>query len=208
VRPINETRLKTTYEYILGFQAAYGRTPTFREIMRDCDYVSISTVKQDITRLKERGFLSKDKEYSSISLIDKAQVGSVHGAGVLGSVRCGQPGLAVEDLEYTVALPNQIFGNKEQFILHAKGPSMIKKGIFDGDLIVVTKQETAAIGDIVVALIDDEATVKELAKTKDGAKYLKAANDDRDYDVYPEGDFKILGIVRHTIHTVKDVDLS
>jgi len=143
MRPVNESRLKTTFEYILKFQSTYGRTPTFREILNECDYVSISTVKQDITRLKQRGLLVKDKAYSSIELMAQAQVGDVHGAGVVGAIRCGQPGLAVEDLEYTVALPNQIFGNREQFILHAKGPSMIKKGIFDGDLIVVTKQETA-----------------------------------------------------------------
>lgn len=200
MRTVNEDRLKKTYEYILDFLKENGRSPSFREILKDCSYAGLSSVQADINRLKRRGLLLEDN--NKISLPYNAQMGSFHGANILGTVRCGQPSPAIEDIEAAVVLPDEIFGRGDQFILHAEGESMIKKGIFDGDLLVVEKRADASLGDTVVALLGDEATTKVLAK-KNGKFYLKAANDNHEkYDVYPKGEFTILGVVKYVIHEV------
>lgn len=204
MRAVNEDRLKKTYEYIRKFQNENGRSPSFREILDDCQYVGLSSVQADINRLKERGLLLRDNK--KVSLPNNAQTGTFHGANILGTVRCGQPSPTIEDIESTVVLPDEIFGKGDQFILHAEGESMIKKGIFDGDLLVVEKRPVASIGETVVALLGDEATTKVLAK-KEGKYYLMAANEDHEqYDVYPEGEFTILGVVKYVIHAVPEKD--
>lgn len=167
MRPVNEERLSALYNYIFDFQEKKGKTPTFRDLARNLGYAGVSSVQADITRLRERGLLSYEKKFSSVELKGRKQIGDFHGAKILGTVRCGQPSTAYEDVEAVVVLPDEFFGKKEHFLLHAKGSSMIKRGIFDGDLLVVTKTSEAKLGDTVVALIGDEATTKILAM-KDG----------------------------------------
>lgn len=208
MQPINEERLNRLYNYIGEYQEQYGRMPSFRELVHDLGYVGVSSVQADVKRLRDRGLLSYRKKYTSVEFQGKKKIGAFHGAKILGTVRCGQPSAAYEDIEATVVLPDEIFGKKEHFLLHAKGPSMIKRGIFDGDLLVVTKTNNANIGDTVVALIGDDATTKILEKQKDGRLYLKAANDDRKYDVYPSTDFTIMGIVENVIHPIPKIDVS
>ena len=206
MRPIDEKRLERVYKYIVEFQNANGRTPTYREIQKDCKYSTTSVIAADINRLRQRNLLSQGEEYQPIMLPVNQRISRIQGASILGAVRCGQPNQAIENIESTVALPEEIFGSGEHFILHAKGDSMIKRGIFDGDLIVVEKRETAELGEVVVALIGDEATTKVLAKKK-GKFYLKPANDKYE-DICPEEGFKILGVVRNTIHTVPGRDYN
>lgn len=209
MRPINEDRLRSTLEYITKFQISEGRAPTYREIKEDCGYSSLSCVSADINRLKERGLLDDDKSsgWNSIKLPNNLQSKGTHNTLIVGAVPCGQPTPAMEDIEAAVALPDAIFGCADHVILHAKGPSMIKRGIFDGDLLVVSRQEDAKYGQTVIALLEGgETTCKIFSKRSNGKPYLKAANDDEDkngrriYDVYPTGDWKIYGVVDYVIH--------
>ena len=127
---------------------------------------------------------------------------------IVGSCPCGEPVLAVENIVATVALPVEIFGAEQHFILKAKGNSMIKRGIFDGDLMVVKVQKSANVGEVVIARVNnEEATAKVLAK-KNGKYYLKPANDEVDkygervyQDIHPKGEWEILGVVDNVIHS-------
>ena len=209
MRPINEERLRSTLEFITQFQISEGKTPTYRQIKEECGYSSLGSVSADINRLKERGLLDEDSTsgWNSIKLPNNLQSQGTHNSLIVGAVPCGQPSPAIEDIEAAVALPDAIFGCADHVILHAKGPSMIKRGIFDGDLLVVNRQEDAEYGQTVIALLEGgESTCKILAKRSNGKPYLKAANDEvnekgrRIYDVFPVGEWRIYGVVDYVIH--------
>ena len=152
MRPINEGRLRSTLEFITRFQISEGKTPTYRQIKEECGYSSLGSVSADINRLKERGLLDEDSTsgWNSIKLPNNLQSQGTHNTLIVGAVPCGQPSPAIEDIEAAVALPDAIFGCADHVILHAKGPSMIKRGIFDGDLLVVNRQEDAEYGQTVI----------------------------------------------------------
>ena len=208
MRNVNEDRLQKTLKYILEYQKENSKTPTYRQIQKECGYTSLGTVAADVARLKQRHLIESSNEggWSSIKLPNRLSVEDKHNCFICGAVPCGRPSPAIEDIEATVALPDAIFGRADHIILHATGPSMIKRGIFDGDLLVVRKQPTAKLGDTVIAMLDDgESTCKILAE-KNGKYYLRAANDEvneigkRKYDVYPESDWSIFGVVDFVIH--------
>lgn len=209
MRPINEDRLQKTLDFINRFQVDEGRTPTYREIKEGCKYSSLGSVSADINRLKERRLIESDSTngWKSIKLPVNLQSKGSHNTLIVGAVPCGQPSPAIEDIEAAVSLPDAIFGKADHVILHATGPSMIKRGIFDGDLLVVRRQQTAEYGDTVIAMIEGgETTCKILEKGKNGKPYLKAANDTvndkgrRVFDVHPKGEWEIYGVVDFVIH--------
>ena len=173
MRNVNEDRLQKTLKYILEYQKENSKTPTYRQIQKECGYTSLGTVAADVARLKQRHLIESSNEggWSSIKLPNRLSVEDKHNCFICGAVPCGQPSPAIEDIEATVALPDAIFGCADHIILHATGPSMIKRGIFDGDLLVVRKQPTAKLGDTVIAMLDDgESTCKILAE-KNGKYY-------------------------------------
>lgn len=209
MRPINEDRLQKTLDFINQFEIDEGRTPTYREIKDCCNYSSLGSVSADINRLKERRLIESDSTngWKSIKLPANLQSKGSHNTLIVGAVPCGQPSPAIEDIEAAVALPDEIFGNADHVILHATGPSMIKRGIFDGDLLVVRRQKTAEFGETVIAMLEGgETTCKILEKGKNGKPYLRAANDTvnergrRVYDVLPKGEWEIYGVVDFVIH--------
>lgn len=210
MRRFDEVKLNEVYEYIYGCQKRERRSPTFREIAAACDISSTSWVSNLVNVLSERGQIELEKcgNKRVISIPNNLSVGTTRNASIVGSCPCGAPVLAVENIISTVALPTEIFGDSEHIILKANGNSMIKRGIFDGDLMVVKVQDTANVGDVVIARVNcEEATAKVLA-FKNDRYYLKPANDARDKsgepiykDIYPEGEWDIIGIVDHVIHS-------
>ncbi len=209
MRPINEERMRSTLEYIQDYQKANGKSPTYRQIKEDCRYNTINTVALDVARLKERGLLESDCStgFNRIGLPFKFGANESHNSLIVGAVQCGQPSPAIEDIEAAVSLPDAIFGRADHIILHAKGPSMIKRGIFHGDYLVVRRQESAELGQTIIAMLEDgQTTCKILAKDDRGKFYLMAANDTVDekgrriYDVNPKVDWKIYGVVDYVIH--------
>ena len=209
MRTIDESKLNEVYEYILSSQQNDKRIPSIREIAQACDIKSTGWVSNLISVLAERGKveLTYNGNRRSISIPVNLNVGETRKASFVGSCPCGEPVLAVENIIATVALPVEIFGKSEHIILRAKGRSMIKRGIFDGDLMVVRVQNTAKVGDVVIARVnDEEATAKVLAK-KGSRYYLKPANDEVDEngnpmyaDIFPKGDWDIIGVVDNVIH--------
>lgn len=152
-----------------------GYAPSVREICKALDLKSTSTVHGYLSRLEKKGLIQKaalkprtlrivdeeeEKEkpfYTSKEMVD---------VPIVGKVTAGVPILAVENIEDTFPLPIDFVGNSETFMLKVRGDSMIDAGILDGDLVLVKKQNNAENGDIVVALIEDEATVKKFYKEK------------------------------------------
>ena len=208
MRIIDEDRLKNTLDFILDYQKTEGKTPTYRQIQHSCNYTSLGTVAADVARLKKRNLIDSDNStgWNSIKLPSKLDSSKTHNTLVVGSVRCGEPSTALEDIEASVALPDAIFGCADHVILHAVGPSMIKRGIFDGDLLVVRRQCVADFGQTVIAILEGGDSTCKIYASRNGKPYLKAANDTVDncgkrvYDVHPKTEWTIYGVVDYVIH--------
>ena len=152
-----------------------GYAPTVREICQALNLKSTSTVHGYLARLEKRGLIQKNAlKPRTIRVINKMNMAEqkfytskeMVDVPIVGKVTAGAPILAVENIEDSFPLPIDFVGNSETFMLRVRGDSMIDAGILDGDLVLVKKQDTANNGDIVVALIEDEATVKKFYKEK------------------------------------------
>ncbi len=155
------------FEYITGTIEREGYAPTVRDIQNALGIKSTSTVHAYLTRLEEKGLIRKDPGKSR-TISTGVPNGKSHSVRVpiLGQVRAGQPILAVENHEGYLDVPvGQLSGSREGlFALRVTGDSMIEAGILDGDLLVVRQESSADNGDIVVALVEDSATVKTFYK--------------------------------------------
>lgn len=202
MKPINEARITRTFEFIRAYREKYERTPTVRVIMKECGYSSYSMVDTDIKRLKERGMLTADEDGKLLFNSD-ADRAKITPSMLVGTVHCGTPAEAQEEVEAYISLPTAVFGNdKNLVLLHAKGNSMIDKSIYDGDILVVRKQPNADVNDVIIAcLCDGEATCKTLKKDDDGIFYLHPENPEYD-DIVPCEGWSIYGIVKQVIHTL------
>lgn len=156
-----------------------GYGPTVREVCQDLGLSSPSTVHVHLKALEEKGYIKRDPLKSrSISLtysldeentspkILRPEFGNVVNVPLVGNVAAGEPILAEENITDTFTLPTEIVGDSPSFMLSVRGDSMIEAGINDGDYVVVKEQPVADNGDIVVAIIDDGATVKRFYKEK------------------------------------------
>ena len=187
MRPISEKQ-KRIYDFIIDFTTSHGYPPSVREIGNAVGLRSPSTVHTHINTLVERGLLQKDdRKTRALSLPNGMMPGHVP---LIGDVTAGQPILAYEqDKGYVRYQPD---GSGDHFALLVLGESMINAGILDGDYVVVRAQKTAENGQIVVALLDDEATVKRYHRDK-GEIWLLPENDD--YEPIAANGCEILGVV-------------
>lgn len=215
MRRIDEVKLNEVYQYICDCHATERKSPTYREIATACNINSTGWVSSLVQILEERGLIELEKQGNRrvISVPDNLSIGNSINASIVGSCPCGDPILAVENIISTVSLPVEIFGAEEHFILKATGNSMIKRGIFDGDLMVVRVQNTASVGDVVIARVNNEDATAKVLAYNNGKYYLEPANDSLDENgrriyknIYPKGDWDILGVVDNVIHSpFKDV---
>ena len=151
-------RQKEVLSAINELTSKNGYSPALREIKEYLKYNSISAVQRHTDALKKKGFLSS-KKYQQRNLKVKKIFQKKHNIPLVGMVACGEPILAIENIE--AYIPYEIKGDpKEYFFLRAIGDSMDKAGIDNGDLVLIKKQSNADSGDQVVALIGDEATIK------------------------------------------------
>ena len=159
---------------------ATGRKPTVRELMERLGLRSTCTVQRHLEALERKGFITKDPlKARSVVIVDSDDPLLIPRPAVavplLGTVAAGQPLLAAENIEEVFPLPREMVKDGQCFMLRVKGDSMIEAGLFDGDFVVVRQQSYAEPGDIVVALLGEEATVKRLARRR-GRLYLEPAN--------------------------------
>lgn len=186
-------RQMAIYEYICTYTREKGYPPSVREIGAAVGLASPSTVHMHLKVLQERGFIKRDsKKPRTIEVVTQEASSSAEQPKVVsptedvasnemhlplvGRVAAGMPILAEQNVEETLTLPTSIVGDASSFILRVHGESMINAGIYDGDYIVVKEQDDAHDGEIVVALIDDSATVKTFYRERDRIR-LQPEND-------------------------------
>jgi repressor LexA len=158
------------YEYMKKYILDKGYPPSVREICAAVGLRSTSTVHGHLERLEKKGIIRRDptKPRAIEFLKDSMTKREIIDIPVVGKVTAGVPILAVENIEDTFSIPlNYIKSNKELFMLNVSGESMIEAGILDGDMAIIEKSSTAENGEIVVALIENEATLKRFYKEKD-----------------------------------------
>ncbi len=199
-------REKAILKYIEKQVNANGYPPSVREIGKAVGLNSTATVHNYLAKLEEKGYIKKESQKGrTLKLLKSADNQPLRqedkslytqkemvDVPVIGRITAGAPILAVENVTDTFPIPIDFVGNSESFMLTVRGESMIEAGILSGDYILVRKQNTAENGEIVVALIEDEATVKTFYKEKDHIR-LQPENSTMDPIIVP--DCKILGKV-------------
>ncbi len=184
-------------EYIKNEILNKGFPPTVREICEAVHLKSTSSVHSHLETLEKNGYIRRDPtKPRAIEIIDdnfNLTRREVVNVPIVGRVAAGEPILAVENIESYFPIPAEFMPNVQTFMLTVKGESMINAGIFDGDQILVQQQSTAKNGDMVVALVEDGATVKTFYK-EDGYYRLQPENDTMDPIIVKE-DLQLLGKV-------------
>ncbi|NIM04444.1 MAG: transcriptional repressor LexA [Armatimonadetes bacterium] len=176
-----------------------GHPPTVREIMERLGLSSTCTVQRHLEALERKGFIRRSRLKARTVEIIKADdprlvPKTTVPVPLLGTVAAGQPILAVENIEEVLPLPAELVPEEPAFCLRVKGESMIEAGLFDGDLVVVRQQDSAEEGDVVVAMIDDEATIKTFQR-QNGQVRLQPANRNMEPIILPQNQVTILGRV-------------
>lgn len=186
---MSKETLSPKQEQILSFIKQHisekGYPPTIRGICEAVGLSSTASVHSQLNTLEKKGYIVRDKtKPRAIDVIDDESMladvkSEVVNIPIVGQVAAGQPILAIENIENYFPIPAEYVGNKTTFMLKVKGDSMINAGIYNGDTIIVEQCNTANNGDIVVALVDDSATVKTFYKEKDHIR-LQPENDTMD----------------------------
>ncbi|MCT4618764.1 MAG: transcriptional repressor LexA [Marinisporobacter sp.] len=180
--------------YIKNEVEVKGYPPSVREICAAVGLKSTSTVHGHLAKLEKNGYIRRDPtKPRAIEILETVPKKEVFQVPIVGKVTAGQPILAVENIEDTFPVPQDFIDNDKHFMLTIKGTSMINAGIFDGDYVLVKQQQVASNGDIVVAMIDDEATVKKFYKEKD---YIRLQPENPSMDPIIVKDVRILGLVK------------
>ncbi len=191
-------RQQEIFEFIKKYSAKYGYPPTVRDIGKAVGLASSSTVHAHLANLEKLGLVRRDpSKPRAIELLDRA-VGAVkdvvvpQGLPVVGHVAAGSPILAEENIEEYVSVPGIAGGDDGEYLLRIRGDSMVKAGILPDDFVVVRPQDTAADGEIVVALVGEEATVKRFFREDDHVR-LQPENDE--YEPIRTREAQVLGRV-------------
>lgn len=161
-----DDKIENVLKFIKSYSKKNGFPPSVREIGAELSIKSTATTYYYIEKLIQNGYLKKTKSKNrAIEVIETNKV-NYKAVPLVGNVTAGSPILAVENVEEYIPLPADMFKSNDLFMLNVSGESMIDAGIYDGDVIIVNRQNYANNGDIVVALIDNEATVKRFYKEK------------------------------------------
>lgn len=162
MRSKSPERMQDIIAYIEETYAKCGAIPTMQNIADNLG-MSKSGVSKYVAEMRERGMLEQSGSFRNVKTAAmRKHGGEIEYIPIVGSIACGTPMFAEENIETYIPFPKEVLGIGEYFVLRAYGDSMIGAGIEDGDLVIVRKQETAEEGQIVVALIESEATLKRL----------------------------------------------
>lgn len=191
-------------EYIKSQILNKGYPPSVRDICAAVNLKSTSSVHAHLETLEKNGYIRRDPSKSrTIEIIDdnfnlvRREVVNVP---ILGQVAAGQPLLAVENVSNYFPIPAEYLPNEDTFMLTVKGDSMVNMGIYEGDQIIIKKQNTANNGEVIVALVDDSATVKRFYK-ENGHIRLQPENDYMDPIIVNDCEIlgKVIGLIRMNI---------
>lgn len=201
MRQQSAEKQKKILDYVNSHTLERGFPPSVREICTAVGFKSTSTVHSYLKKLEEDGLILKDAtKPRALKVLDESAKNlegyvadqEIENIPLVGKITAGSPILAVENIEDTFPIPVRYLENSTSFMLKVKGESMINAGIMDGDYIIVKQQNTANNGDIVVALIEDEATVKTFYKESD---HFRLQPENSDYEPIILKELSILGKV-------------
>lgn len=184
-------------KFIEEYQSAYGKSPTLREMREKFNVSSDNSILKHLKALQEKGYMEKDDTPRGIKLLESVKQ-KLTGGGVslpiLGSIPAGGPVVTDEYINGWMSVGEDLAkNNKDFFMLKVTGRSMIDAGIYEGDLVLVNIKKEASDGDVVVALVDNENTLKRLVK-QGGKVYLKAENKEYE-DIHPAEELSVQGVV-------------
>lgn len=187
------SKLNDVLEYVSKYSETYGYAPSIREICSALDIKSTATCHYYLKKLEKNGEIYKaSSKKRAISVKKPEKTAEFVSVPIIGTVTAGTPIFAYENMEGYCPLPDEFGDENELFMLKVKGTSMINAGILDGDKVIVKKQNYADNGSVVVALIDDEATVKRFYKKEN--KIILHPENDALSDIILD-DVTILGVV-------------
>lgn len=188
-------------EYIKSEILNKGYPPSVRDICQAVNLKSTSSVHSHLETLEKNGYIRRDPtKPRTIEILDdnfNLARREVVNVPIVGTVAAGQPILAIENIDNYFPIPSEYMPNEESFMLKVKGESMVNAGILDGDYILVKRQNHAKNGDIIVALVEDSATVKTFYK-EEGHIRLQPENDYMDPIILPDVEIigKVFGVFR------------
>jgi repressor LexA len=191
-------RQQEIFDFIKKYSARYGYPPTVRDIGKAVGLASSSTVHAHLSNLEKVGLLRRDpSKPRAIELLDRTvdamkSVVRPNGLPLVGQVAAGQPILAEENIEEYVTVPEIAGGEEGEYILRVRGESMIDAGILEGDYVVVRPQDTATDGEIVVALVGEEATVKRFFREDD---HIRLQPENKSMEPIRSREVRVLGRV-------------
>ena len=204
MRSKNEDKIQRITEYINERFFTEREVPSLQEI---ADYVGLakSSVNRYITEMEQRGLLTRSGGFYGLETQAMRNAGrKLSSMPIVGQIACGSPILAEENIEGYLSISGEFLGSGEFFVLKAKGNSMIKAGINDGDLVIIRKQSSADEGQIVVALIDDgECTLKKYFLDKRRRKVRLHPENDEMEDMY----FDKIQIQGVAVKIIKDIEI-
>ena len=205
---MSQGRITAKQQEILDFMKKRvlekGFPPSVREICEAVNLKSTSSVHAHLETLEKNGYIRRDQtKPRAIEIIDEdfnLNRREMTNVPLLGTVAAGEPLLAVEEVTDYFPIPVDFLPNAETFMLRVKGDSMINMGIYEGDQIIVKRQDSASNGEVVVALVDDSATVKRFYK-EDGHYRLQPENDSMDPIIVDHVKIlgKVIGLMRWNI---------
>jgi len=191
-------RQQEIFDFIKRYSAKYGYPPTVRDIGKAVGLASSSTVHAHLANLERIGLLRRDpSKPRAIELLDRAVEGvksivRPDGLPLVGMVAAGSPVLAEENIEDYISVPEVAGGEQGEYVLRVRGESMRDAGILEGDYVVVRPQDTADDGEIVVALVGEEATVKRFFHESD---HIRLQPENETMEPIRSRDVRVLGRV-------------
>jgi repressor LexA len=196
-------RRRQIFDFVVSATKERGYPPTMREIATELGYKSPSTVLHHLRKLEQMGYIEREHERNRALRPAQEHLPAaerMRQIPLVGRVAAGAPITATENLEGYLTLPAELFNGPELFMLKIQGDSMINAGILDGDLVIVNQQETANDGDIVVARLWDEATVKRFFRM-DG--YVELRPENPSMEPIRTQEVAILGRVVGVVRTIR-----
>lgn len=205
MRSKNPELMKQISEFIESYEKQHRRAPSLSVIGKEIG-IAKSTVYKYLIEMDEKGMIDYSGNELRSKISEKIDAG-YSSVALIGSVRCGTPEYAEENIEGYYSLPDSIFGSGDMFILRAAGDSMIEAGIDNGDLVVCRKESSPSEGDIVVALVDGESTLKRLVYDRKH-HMIRLHAENREYDDICINEGETLIIQGIATKVIKDLEGS
>lgn len=201
MRTKNEDTLKEILDFINSWYFQNNDYPTLMQIADNLN-IGTTTAHRYVAELINRGEISKNSRYGHLQTKEISKtVKKIERVPIVGDIACGCPILAEENIEAYVSFSKDLLGSGKFFILRANGDSMVNAGIDDGDLVIVRQQDTADEGQIVVALIENEATLKRYYTDKKQNKIRLHPENDEMKDMF----FDMISIQGVAVKILKDI---